>query len=153
MRMHDHAILRLPASAVGSSASACVSARPGSPSESLADAHHSTAQAAASDSENDPPIPARHAHEASQMRHLAQRGPDGAAARRRAGASAASSLVLLHYAGRDAPAFTDGQAVLLGPGADITRVLPVRWSPPGPAGRCPPRPAGVLKVGRELRAE
>ena len=80
----------------------------------------------------------------------ARPGPDGAAG---LVLTPASSLVLLHYAGRDAPAFANGQAVLLGPGPDITRALPASRGPPGPAGRCPPRPAGVLKVGRELLAE
>src|SRR6266516_1252105 len=48
-------------------------------------------------------------------------------------APAAGRLVLLHHAGRDAPALTDRQAMLFRPGPDITRVLPAGRASPGPA--------------------
>src|SRR5216684_1555447 len=62
-------------------------------------------------------------------------------------------VVLLCQAGRDAAALTDRQALLLRPGPDVTAALTARCGPPGPAGRCPPGLAGVLKVGCELLAE
>jgi hypothetical protein len=62
-------------------------------------------------------------------------------------------LVLLHHAGRNAPALTDRQAVLLRAGPDITGALPPGRGPPRPARRSPPRAAGVLNIGRELLAE
>ena len=62
-------------------------------------------------------------------------------------------VVLLDHGGRDAPALTDRHAVLFRPGPDITRALPVGGLPPRPARRCPPVPAGMLEVGRELLGE
>src|SRR5262245_39317436 len=45
----------------------------------------------------------------------------------------AGRVVLLHDAGRDAPALTDRQAVLLRPGPDITGAPPPGRGPAGPA--------------------
>src|SRR5215468_214184 len=51
------------------------------------------------------------------------------------------------------PRSLTARAVLLRPGPDTTGTLTASRGPPGPSRRCPPRPAGVLKVGRELLAE
>src|SRR6266516_2788674 len=68
-------------------------------------------------------------------------------------APAGRRVVLLCHAGRDAPARTDRQAMLLCPGPDITAALTARRGPPAPARLCPPGLAGVLKIGRQLLAE
>jgi len=69
-------------------------------------------------------------------------------------APAGRRVVLLQHAGRDAPALTDRQPVLLRPGPpDITAALTAGCDPSGSASRCPPGPAGVLQIGRELLAE
>jgi len=67
--------------------------------------------------------------------------------------AAASRVVLLYHTGGDAPALADHHAMLLCPCADISGALTLGHSPPGAARLRPPRPACVLKVGRELLAE
>src|SRR5262249_22393572 len=67
--------------------------------------------------------------------------------------AAAGRVVLFHHAGGDAPALANCQAVLFGPGPDVTRALAVSRGPPGAARLRPAGPAGMRKVGRELLAE
>src|SRR5690348_16821430 len=65
----------------------------------------------------------------------------------------AGRMVLLDHSGGDAPPLTDRQTVLFRPDADITRALPVDHGPSRAARRCPPGPAGMLNVRRELLAQ
>jgi hypothetical protein len=59
-------------------------------------------------------------------------------------------VLLVDHAGRDAPALTDRQAVLLRPGPDVTAALTISRGPPGPTALRPPRLPGVLNIRREL---
>src|SRR5690242_5402224 len=67
--------------------------------------------------------------------------------------SVALSVVLLYHAGRDAPSFTDRQAVVPSPGPDITGALPTGRGTPRTAGLRTPGTASMLNVGCELLAE
>jgi hypothetical protein len=67
--------------------------------------------------------------------------------------ASAGRVVLFHHAGGYAPALAHRQAVLFGPGPDVTRALAVSRGPPGAARLRPPGPAGMLNIGRELPAE
>jgi hypothetical protein len=68
-------------------------------------------------------------------------------------APVARGVVLLHHAGRDAPAPADRDAVVFRSGPDITGALTAGHGTPGPARWCPPGLAGVLEERGELLAE